>query len=144
MKRTLINLVIMCVLLLESALLISCQMAQGGAVPQIAFQYATVRAIQESEEITRDDAFEFVTVARRILEQDTTGTADVVMLAIREQIDWTRLSPESRILVELVFTYARQHIEQSTVSIGSEAARTSALAILGWIEQGATLANPET
>ncbi len=102
---------------------------------RLVVQYATLKLIEQSDDITAADVVERVDRAQALLDSEQLVSLDTLV-----DIDVTGLEPSDRLLVMTLFS----RIEDAAIDT-PESERTVRLReITEWIRQATTYANPDT
>lgn len=102
----------------------------------LAFQWATARAIRESDDVTGQSVLDFIERARPHVES-SEGSVDILVQRIQGEIDWDEMYPEDRRMLEAIFTGAVQRLRDR--DLPAEDLRMEARDILDSVETAALM-----
>lgn len=101
-------------------------------------QYATMKVIEQSDDITAEGVLRYTELARMIVASDVEINAQALVQEILEALDAEKLSPSDRFLV--VSLVQQIEIEAQSLNLIQPDTRLSLLEVIGWIEQAARMA----
>lgn len=101
-------------------------------------QYATMKVIEQSDDITAEGVLRYTELARMIVARDVQINAQSLVQEILEALDAEKLSPSDRFLV--VSLVQQIEIEAQSLNLIQPDTRLSLLEVIDWIEQAARMA----
>lgn len=101
-------------------------------------QYATMKVIEQSDDITAEGVLRYTELARTIVARDVQINAQDLVQEILEALDAEKLSPSDRFLV--VSLVQQIEIEAQSLNLIQPDTRLSLLEVIDWIEQAARMA----
>lgn len=114
---------------------------ENSTTAQVTVQYATLKVIERSDKINRDDVLEKVRLARDLITQDTEVTFRQLSAKVREAINWDRLDDADQILLDAVLQEAETRLQERIgEGVLDEDSKTTLVTLFNWIEQAASLA----
>lgn len=109
---------------------------------QLTVQYATVKVIENSGDITREDVLKRVSEARELVEGGPEVTLQRLAEEVRNNINWERLDSADQLLLNAVLAEAEARLrERIGEGIIEAEDRVALLTLFDWIEQAAVLAS---
>lgn len=117
-----------------------CQTLQNASSNELLVTYATMKVIEESDEITSADVRETVEKARSVLEADVTVSIDDFKAEVAEQIGWSELAPSDKLLIAAIVDEVQVSLEkQYEVDVLSDEVVIRIEQFLDMVEQAAIL-----
>ena len=117
-----------------------CQTLSNVSSNDLVVQYATMKVIEESDEITSADVRETVEKARSVLEADVTVAIDDFKAQVAEQIGWSELAPSDKLLITAIVDEVQVSLEkQYEVDVLSDEVVIRIEQFLDMVEQAAIL-----
>jgi len=117
-----------------------CQTLSNVSSNDLVVQYATMKVIEESDEITSADVRETVEKARSVLEADVTVAIDDFKAQVAEQIGWSELAPSDKLLITAIVDEVQVSLEkQYEVDVLSDEVVIEIERFLDLVEQAAIL-----
>lgn len=112
---------------------------------RVAIQYATLRLIEDSDDITADGVVRHVQIVRSMLAENGTMPASAIAAKVLQSTDIAKLDAPDRLLVETLVLQVQSVYESvESGATGNSASlpvdadtRTSLMLVLAWIEQAA-------
>lgn len=101
-------------------------------------QYATLKLIEQSGDVTATGVLRYVDLARTLVDQDITINAHALAAEILLALQAETLAPSDRFLI--VALVQQIEIEAESLNLIRPDTRMSLLEILTWIEQAARMA----
>lgn len=108
------------------------------ATARLTTQYATLRLIEQSSDITASGVIAHVERVRAIVQHDSLVSTAALVEQVMAGINTESLAPSDRLLLLALIEYAAAHLEE--VSLVSDDRMLSVLTLLTWIEQAARMA----
>lgn len=122
--------------LIVFALLAGCgTLSSNPGAAQVPVQYATLKVIQQSEDVTKADVIEHVQRARSVLQSSESVSVDSLV----SEVDLSGLAPEDRLLINALLSQIEY--AASDVDVVGEERRVRIMTLLNWIEQAARYAD---
>lgn len=133
---TVILLILACLTI--ASMLTSCATPEkNNGLAQIATQYATLKVLEEANDITPNGVIRYVETARALVDQDTAIDPTRIAAELLRALDAEDLSPADRILAQALVLQIQAQFQE--LDLMDPATRLSLLTVLGWIEQAARM-----
>ena len=117
-----------------------CQTLSNVSSNDLVVQYATMKVIEESDEISSNDVQDTVAKARAVLNAETTVSIDKFKAELAEQIGWSELAPSDKLLITAIVDEVQVSIEkQYEVDVLSDEVVIEIERFLDLVEQAAIL-----
>ena len=118
--------------------LVGCATFNGDSpdTARIATQYAVLKLIEQSDDITAADVVERVDRAQALLDSEQIVSLETLV----ERVDVSGLEPSDRLLVMTLFG----RIEEASIDTPESDRAVRLREITEWIRQATTYANPDT
>ena len=108
------------------------------ATSKLVVTYATVKAIEQSSDLTSEKVVAFVDRVVDSIEQDQVVTIQYAYGLIKNNIDWDSYSPADQLLiVGLLDVGAEQVSKRIDVGQIDEDTQTTIITVLEWVREGA-------
>lgn len=108
---------------------------------QLTVQYATLKVIEQSDDVTAEGVIEHVQRARALVDEDPDVTLGQLAEEVRSEIPWSRLSLADRMLLDAVLLEAEERLRQRIGDgLLDEDARVAVTVLFDWIERAASMA----
>lgn len=148
MNKTFITILALCATLIVGFLTVGDKDNTVGAALEyneaatgLAIQFGTLKAINSSESITSEGVIEFIDGVGTIFESSESVSLSKAFTLIREQVPWSDLDAEGKLLVEGIISVVETEVTRR-VELGevNEDSLLTIQSVLEYIRRGAILA----